>query len=550
MVSKQEKKNKLGIYLLKEEHTEALEQIFRKPKELKHEQIRIGNSLVGDLHFGNCEINEPKWIKSFFGSSFNNRRSEESEGGKLKLFTASPRVVILIEIEVETNVKRTFALAFGYGWNLLDPASYEESFGLRTCLNIIKSDGLRRIDKKNMTSVPKDTSEQLSLVGGIADFGIDIEQDLLRAIVAEVQDESFGKWASGKDALFVTPPVDVANIKGFLKTCYERYMSDDYKKDFNWIDQVAIVRDKDSLTSLDDRLIRKLSDRDLDKTWMAVPELIEWSDVDGFSFTPKGDRNDDLDLEKFLDFIGNKKSIALSRKTLNRDVYCQSSSSDQPKYIWKAYKCLYCELSDADEGKTYLLNNGLWFEVENEYSETVETDYRHLLDNGSSYSFPVCHAKDETAYLEEVERSVPGTCCTHKKSSVYLRGKGQVEFADLFTRDNKIIHVKRYGQSWLLSHLFSQGIVSGELWVTDHEFREEVNKVLPEQMRLEDPQYKPNAADYTIVYGIISSKPDSLNIPFFSKVNVNSAKKRLEGFGYQVSLQKIDSAQAKQSTHI
>jgi uncharacterized protein (TIGR04141 family) len=61
---------------------------------------------------------------------------------------------------------------------------------------------------------------------------------------------------------------------------------------------------------------------------------------------------------------------------------------------------------------------------------------------------------------------------------------------------------------------------------------------------LVDPQNKPNASDYTIMFGVISSKPERLNIPFFSKVNVNSAKKRLEGFGYRVCLQKIDSATA------
>jgi uncharacterized protein (TIGR04141 family) len=538
----QGKKNKLGVYLLKEEQSGAPEQIFRKPNELKHEELTVGKSRVGDLYFGRCEVYEPKWVKSFFGSSFNNRQSEQGEAGKFKLFTASPRVVVLIPVEVETKVTRTFALAFGYGWNMLDPASYEESFGLRTCLNIIKSDGLRRIDKKNMTSVPKDTSEQLSLVGGIADFGIDIEQDLLQAIVAEVQDESFGKWATGRDALSVTPPVDLGGITEFLKASYEKYMSQEYKKDFSWVDQVHMVKDKEVIGELDDRLITKLIDRDLDKTWMAVPELIEWSDVAGFSFTPKGDSTDDLDLTAFLDFIKNKQSAALSRRTLNRDVFCRSSNSDQPKYLWKAYKCLYCEVSDSDKGKTYLLNNGLWFEVENQFSDSVETEYQRLLDGTSPYSFPTCHAKDEAGYLEEVERGAPGTYCTHKKSSVYVRGKGQVEFADLFTGNKEIIHVKRYGQSRYLSHLFSQGIVSGELWVTDHEFRQEVNKVLPEELKLADPQSKPNASDYTIIYAIISTKPDRLNIPFFSKVNVNSAKKRLEGFGYQVCLQKIDSA--------
>lgn len=541
MAKQKEIKNKLGIYLLKE-HAEAPGQVFRKVKELKHEEIMQGKSVIGDLYYGKCAINEPRWVKSFFGTSFDNRLSEQSEAGKLKLFTASPRVVILIKVEVESGVERTFALAFGYGWNMLDPAVYEESFGLRTCLNIIRSDGLRRIDKMNMASVPKDTSEQLSLTGGIADFGIDIEQDLLKEIVAEVQDESFGKWASGKASLSVTPPVDIGRITEFLKTCYQKYVSEDYKKDFGWVDQVSQVKDKEIIAGLNDRMIAKLNDRDLDKTWMAVPELIEWTDLDGFSFTQKGDRIDDLDLGRFLDFAGPKQGGAISRKTLDRNVFCISSASEQPKYIWKAFNCLYCELHDDDNGRTYLLNNGQWYLIEDQFADPVEADYRSLIDEGSPCDFPVCMAKDEDTYLDEVGSSVPGTHCCHKESSVYIRGKGQVEFADLFTTDNEIIHVKRYGQSRLLSHLFAQGIVSGELWVTDHDFRTKVNAVIPPELRLDDPQRKPNAADYTIIYAIISSKVEQLNIPFFSKVNVNSAKKRLEGFGYRVCLQKIDTA--------
>ena len=73
-----------------------------------------------------------------------------------------------------------FAVAFGYGWTLLNPEAYEERFGLKTALSIIDPDNLRKIDKKNMSVSPKNTSEQLTKTGVISDFGIDIEQDLIQ----------------------------------------------------------------------------------------------------------------------------------------------------------------------------------------------------------------------------------------------------------------------------------------------------------------------------------------------------------------------------------
>ena len=53
------------------------------------------------------------------------------------------------------------------------------------------------------------------------------------------------------------------------------------------------------------------------------------------------------------------------------------------------------------------------------------------------------------------------------------------EFCDLYTVDKDICHVKKYGQSGVLSHLFAQGVVSGELFRSDIKFRQKVNQKLP-----------------------------------------------------------------------
>jgi uncharacterized protein (TIGR04141 family) len=115
----------------------------------------------------------------------------------------------------------------------------------------------------------------------------------------------------------------------------------------------------------------------------------------------------------------------------------------------------------------------------------------------------------------------------------------KIEFCDLLTNNKKIIHVKKYGGSSVLSHLFAQGMVSGELFIGDKKFREKVNKGLPESHRIENTEDRPIASDYEIIFAIISSLDKDLDIPFFSKVNLRSAKRRLGAFGYKVSLQKI-----------
>ena len=54
------------------------------------------------------------------------------------------------------------------------------------------------------------------------------------------------------------------------------------------------------------------------------------------------------------------------------------------------------------------------------------------------------------------------------------------------------------------------------------------------------PLGQPEAKDYEIGFAIVSRVPGQLELPFFSKVNLRSAARTLNGFGYKVTLTKID----------
>ena len=76
--------------------------------------------------------------------------------------------------------------------------------------------------------------------------------------------------------------------------------------------------------------------------------------------------------------------------------------------------------------------------------------------------------------------------------------------------------------------------------MADSEFRKKVNQKLPNSHKLSDPLKQPNAKDYEGIFAIISMSAKKLDLPFFSKVSLRNAKRRLETFGYKVSFQKID----------
>lgn len=93
-----------------------------------------------------------------------------------------------------------------------------------------------------------------------------------------------------------------------------------------------------------------------------------------------------------------------------------------------------------------------------------------------------------------------------------------------------------------MSHLFSQGFVSGQAIQLDTEFRKKLKAKLKTPFaELIDVPSRPADKEFTVIFAVISSDPGTkLNLPFFSRVNFNNTARVLRGFGYQVHLLKID----------
>jgi uncharacterized protein (TIGR04141 family) len=119
-------------------------------------------------------------------------------------------------------------------------------------------------------------------------------------------------------------------------------------------------------------------------------------------------------------------------------------------------------------------------------------------------------------------------------------GKSRVEFCDIFSKHRDVIHVKQYGGSSLLSHLFSQAVVSADCFLHESGFRAKVNGHLPEAFRFANPAAAPVASQYTICMAIMSKVPGSLEIPFFSKVSMKHAVRSIQKMNFNVTKLKID----------
>lgn len=334
--------------------------------------------------------------------------------------------------------------------------------------------------------------------------------------------------------------IDINTIDDFLKKCYQQFKLEDYKKDFGWIDQIAELKDKKQIDKLNTELIEiiKSDNFDSNKTWMAVPENIEWEDVDRFSYSHK--KNDmHLDDISLTTFLGSDKQNITIDKFKKADVYCFRSSTVNIMKQWKAFNCLYCEIQK--DNFTYLLTNSKWYKIDTDFQNQVNRDYYELLAKACPIVLPSCANQNEDEYNKAVVNKDSYFCLMDRKIINYGGGYSSIEFCDIFSKGKDIIHIKVYGGSSVLSHLFNQGLVSGELYKADKYFRDKVNEILITDFKLEDTNIL-DATEYNIIFAVISKVDHDLNIPFFSKVSLRNVKKRLETIGYNVYLLKIPVA--------
>ncbi len=511
------KSQKLSIYLIKENiinHSDIV-------KDLSNKEV-FDN---GTLYYKKSYSNPPAWADNFFGRTIDELKNSSASGVYITKITYG-------------NEDKFFGISFGHGWQMFKDGVIVEQFGIKTTLSIIK-DEVKKIEKKNFTNGLKDVSEQLGKIGSVADFGFNIEQDIMRAIVGEPENkELYGKNVIGKDALSLSVKRSVDEINDLLIELHKAYVSNKYKEKFDWFDNFSSINDKKVISELDNKIIEKINNDDSVGViyWLAIPEVINWESTKCFKYSSKSESVEYQDIT-FDDF---KSSLADDEVSINIDILkkkkvSQIDVNDNSIEEWSIYKCLYAEIDFNSE--KYLLVSSKYYKVDKDYKQRVEEEF--LVD--TTLTLPDWNKSDyENIYNTKVaENDNSYQCLDGGSNQSNLIGKGKIEFADLVKSDNHLIHVKKYGASAVLSHLFSQGLVSASLMLTDKLFRKEVNSKLLDSHKNIITENDPNPEDFTIVYAIGTSK-NELRLPFFSLVNFRNAKKQLGLYRYKVLLVKIN----------
>lgn len=477
----------------------------------------------GVLYWKSSYTGPPRWIGLF----------RVAVGDALDSVTSSsPSAVLFMRA-----AGRQFALTFGYGRSLLKPDAFEENFGLRVVLNCVDPAKLRSVDVNTLESVPLVRRNQSGRAASVADFGLDVDRDLLSAASGRPDDSALGKQITGKDSLRLTVGATLAELPDLLARLVSVSELEAYKeRGFGWVDNLREVRSKTQEQDLERVLEEKVRSRDFSRTWLAAPDPVEWSDFDCFRYQkPKrGKSYDDISWESYLDFLAEEGDEVSADTFRKQSVLFIRASTELPGYEWKVFKCIYAEIDH--DGTTFVLNNGKWYAVAHEFLDELDKDLAAI--PRGKVPLPEYEDTDEAAYNARVAATRPDYyALMDKRLVMYGGGRSREEFCDLYTLDKRLIHVKRYGGSGVLSQLFNQGTVSAELLLGSPRFRRAVHALLPASHQWADPDTRPNAEDFEVVYGVVTkSKQIDPDLPLFSRITLRNARDRLSAYGFPMSL--------------
>jgi uncharacterized protein (TIGR04141 family) len=529
-MNKKKTKLRINLYLLKEDIKEYSQALKKLPT--REELINISNGAI-ELYYKNSPQKTPNWaskIRPF------------CKEGKFNVSSSTCGAILLIRPK---KIGRYFALCFGYGSSLLEPASIEEEFGLKVALNVLDHEKIKSIDLKNLDTVIQNIRIDNSKETDFGSFGADIERDVLNAVVGVRKNFESFKYAekiSGKEAIKFSTEIEISELPNLCTDLMTIYGLKEYQKHFEWIDRVKVVRkDKKLLEALNKEMVSIIQKRDWERIWLAAPEIIDWYDKEGFSYTERGELHEDINFESFLNEKGKQATeIDLETLELNK-VFYHSQSQNAPYINWAVYKCIYCELDLT--GHRYILVGGNWYSIDKKYTKDIDEQLKEIQPYKGTCNFVKYGRVNEKDYNIDLQKANGEKIALFDRKNIsYGGGPSSIEFCDAYFDNKEFIHVKRYSGSSTLSHLFFQGLTPAYLLKREPGFLIEVNKKLKEY-GFNELKSGFDTSSYEVVYAIATqeeSKDIKDILPFFSKVAlVHTYRDLTELYGYKVSLKKI-----------
>lgn len=498
------------------------------------EGIEGATAYVGQIY-----SNPPSW-RTFLAEGFG-----ELPGA---IFTGGAGAVIFLPVQA-----RTLAICFGHVHIALDDDAFERQFGLKVTLNSVPRNGLRTLDTATPDAVTFQKRVQASKDSDLQEFGVDVLRDLARVAGGTPSDINFARFVAGKDSLSITCEVDHDTLLAKCLEILKVYRKISYRAQFGWIDNMKRVAEKDLIGKLDAKLwdaVAKLRAGGVTDLHMAPPEIVDYTEGSELHYNGFGSHGTVFYSLSIEDYVGELERCEFAGtiadlKTSHR-VSAKPSGDSEFSEKWRVYDCFVFEtsLGSGNAQQHYVLFAGDWYQVEKKFKARVENLFDGI--NRVALIGPT-ECRNEEELIADLEENRPDLL---KLDRVKINPEGEkygnLEPCDFFSKERQFIHLKDGHSSGPISHLWSQGMVSAEAFVSDSEFRTKLRAKVRSlgggfEAHLPRSGEKVVRENFQVVYGIMR-KPyadGTLGLPFFSKVSLQAAVERIGQFGIPISIELI-----------
>lgn len=528
-----------------------LRQGISADKALKEDHaLQVVESTTGTLLIGQGFANPPSWTG--FLAHYNAEV-------RARLRSQSCSAVLLIEAGTGVDA-RLFALCFGQGHHAIDDDAIQRGFGLRVVLNSVSRGQLRTLDSASLDTTVMQRRVQASRDSDLSAFDLDANRNLLRLASGTPKSGDFAKALAGKDALHLRAAVDPDRLAEHCEKALKLYRATDYKTDFAFIDHIQPVGERLLIETLDAEVFKDLTSMvngNPSDLHLAIPDILS-PDAGleigyfGTGLSP-GQKTayGELAIEDYVtelqkgDFkqIGNMADLKGSH-----EIRVIADGEGDRSHKRKVYTCFVHEVTLATN--VYVLFDGEWFLVSQDYHKEIEDAYKALLKPAFRAS---TKSKNERAFIAELEGESNLISMDQTKVSPKGAGNAALEPCDFLSQTKQFIHLKDGHSSAPLSHLWNQGVVSAEAFVSDEVFRKGLRKAVRKREivfrkqgfigLLPNGRSKPTPGEYTVVFGVMRhpyAASGQLGLPFFSKVALRSVAEQIGRMGFPVELQLIE----------
>lgn len=462
-----------------------------------------------------------------------------------------PRVSSAPAVLVVPVDNRIFTLSFSRGSSLLQDEAIDPTFGLRTALNSVNPHRVRSYDKRSFDALFRQTREQASNETKLESFGIDAERDLVRSVSGKPTDSNLGSSMTGGSSLRVAAKVNPSTVTHYLRRLHRKFELDNFASEYPWLGQIEAVGDTEMQELLDSYLDDVLrGENATNRVFLSVPQIIDWSESSGFRFVLSS-RSKHIFPEITLANLARATGENIfDVEFFKRQHVEMLDENDARLKLWSLYKCLNAEIEVGDEA--YALSTGIWYRVDSRLVSAVNKAALSL--TAPNFSLPAFCLSDllsggEPAFNERVAQQNDSFCCLDNKKIHFGGGRNQFELCDLVEAGGDLLHVKRYGGSSALSHLFAQGLVSATLAMERVGFRRDADKLLAiEGFSLPEQRSFSSKCSRSVVYTIIGGPANGGDrdggmksemveqLPLFARINLSGAKRKIESLGWKVEL--------------